>query len=154
MEGGGKAMFLFLTRMETVWDRLPQGLNRNPFQKGKSQIREVIRPFAHLLFHSIEEVSLEQAKDLYQTLLLESRAKCRSVKLYFEGDIPEKELIHMGYIHSTFYRYPHPDFFVAAMPYGKTEWCLMLEKRNGGHVPVLAFDLAPYSPYQLNWEVG
>lgn len=67
---------------------------------------------------------------------------CRSIKLFLSGKVPD--LRERGFRkEGNCYIYQHEQIEIAALPYGKQEWCLMIEKRSGHGVPMHALDFIP-----------
>ncbi|MBO0588198.1 MULTISPECIES: hypothetical protein [unclassified Sporosarcina] len=94
------------------------------------------------------DVEFSEIKHLY-TQIKRNGFTCRSIKLFFAGSLPD--LSSYGYIREgEWYVYPHKQIEIAGIPYGKNEWCLLIEKRTGHGVPMHVLDFVPV--YQEDYQ--
>lgn len=68
---------------------------------------------------------------------------CRSVKLFEIGSLPKME--KYGFTHNgMFYILPFQDISLLAIPYGRNEWCLQLDKRTGSGIDLQMLQTFPH----------
>ncbi|MEK4487982.1 hypothetical protein MHH81_20960 [Psychrobacillus sp. FSL H8-0484] len=135
-------------RLHTVW----RGSRTAIFKEDIPGLRVQTTPHWTIITGELE-VSYDQIKTVY-TKIKRQGFSCRSMKLFFVGPLPDLSLL--GYSkEEQWYVYPHRSISIAAVPYGKQEWCLQIDKRNGHGVPMHILDHVPiYHPeHQINlWE--
>lgn len=99
------------------------------------------------------DMRVSDLKHLY-TQIKRKGFTCVSIKLFFDGPLPN--LSSQGYIREgDWYVYPDEQIDIAGIPYGKKEWCLLIEKRSGHGVPMHIFDHIPiyHEDYQTSlWK--
>lgn len=104
-------------------------------------------PYGRLLVCE-SDIEVTGLKHLY-TQIKRKDFTCRSIKLFFSGLLPN--LTNQGYDREgDWYVFPHKQIDIAAIPYGKDEWCLLIEKRTGHGVPMHVLDHVPI--YHENYQ--
>ena len=123
--------------------------------KGTSTIRLHSGVYGTILTVITESLQLHDVATRFSELKrATNNCRCRSLKVFISGTIPDltdKGLIQNGL---TWYS-PHMEIAIGAVPYGKYEWCFLIEKRSGSGVPFQALQYIPLADYQLcieEWE--
>jgi len=144
-----------LNRMLTIWDVGTRTVDVETVLKGvgKSSIRLREGVYGTLLTVVTERLQLHEVPIRFNELKRATQnSMCRSLKVFLAGSVPdlsEKGLVQDG---STWYL-PHKDIGIGAVPYGKDEWCFLIEKRKGSGVTDRALQYLPQLEYQLKLEV-
>jgi hypothetical protein len=135
-------------RMFSVWECAAKSSHN--FEHLEDQVRVVDSNFSNIYMVHSNHIRLDDVKSKY-TALKRMGLRCRSIKFFFNGAIPdltEKGLIHKGIT----WHYPHDQIGIGAVPYGENEWCFMIEKRNGAGVPLHALNFVPRIEHQIEWR--
>lgn len=138
-----------IVKMMSVWDS-----DHIPILEDLKDNFRVVSGVYGNLTTVLSELPLDGIKTKY-TQIKRRGLRCRSVKLFFDGDsipdLSEKGLKKYG----VTWRLEHPKKInIAAVPYGKSQWCFMIEKRTGQGVPLHALDFVPKLDHQLEWRVA
>ncbi|EWG09350.1 hypothetical protein [Cytobacillus firmus] len=145
-----------LLRMMTVWDSAASDLDTNSVVTGKgvSSVRVSEGAFGRIITVLTTQLTLDEVSSQFVQIKRAGCIRCRSLKLFFNGKIPEKLLLEKG-LHKKgpLWKLPHNEISILAVPFGANEWCFMIEKRTGHGVPTHALSYLPYYDYQLQLEV-
>ena len=137
-------------KMQSVWQVSKTAIFKEELIPGLLRINE--SPHFKLVVCE-QSITNKEVKDVYVRIKRKG-FNCRSIKIFVEGKLPD--LTPYGFIkEQEWYVYPHDGIDIAAVPYGKNEWCYLIEKRNGHGVPLQVFDVLPLfpSPSQISlWE--
>lgn len=137
-------------RIQTVWQVSKTAIFKEESIPGLLRINE--SPHFNLIVCE-QPISLTELKDVYVRIKRKG-FKCRSIKIFVEGKLPDLTPFHFQK-EQQWYVYPHERIDICALPYGKSEWCYLIEKRNGHGVPLQVFDVLPlfHSDTQISfWE--
>lgn len=143
-----------LLRLLTIWDigEKEVDLKRITNGKGTSTIRLHTGVYGTILTVITESLQLHDVATRFSELKrATNNSRCRSLKVFISGSIPDlsdKGMIQNG---PTWYS-PHKEIAIGAVPYGKYEWCFLIEKRSGRGVPIQALQYIPLADYQLRME--
>jgi len=136
-------------RMQTVWRVSKTAIFKDDIP---GFLRERESPMSRIVTCEME-MPMSHIKHGYH-LIKRRGFTCLSIKLFFEGKLPD--LLPYGFVkEGSYYVYPVKQLDVSAIPYGKNEWCYLIEKRSGHGVPMHAFDELPFiqEEYQQKlWE--
>lgn len=128
-------------RIHMVWHTQRKSLDMSSINNGSIRISEG----HHLtLIHYVGEChDLNNVRDLFIQFQSKGLLVCRSIKLFEAGALPRME--EYGFTHNgTFYTNHMHDLAFLAVPYGKDEWCLQLDKRTGSGIHLRMLQLFPY----------
>lgn len=124
-------------RMQSVWRSTKTALFKEN-EPGFLRVQES----AHWRLITYEMDVLPSELKTVFTQIKRKGYTCRSIKLFFEGTLPD--LTSFGYqSEDCWYVFPHLQIDISAVPYGKHEWCLLIEKRTGHGVPMHVLDHIP-----------
>lgn len=95
-----------------------------------------------LYYFEGECVDMDEVRKIF-SFFQRNNLFCRSIKLFESGSIPKME--RYGFLHNgMFYNLPLQDFSLLAIPYGKDEWCLQLDKRTGSGINIQVLQAFPH----------
>lgn len=143
-----------MLRLITIWDIGEKKLDMEAIKKGKgsSTLRLHAGVYGSILTVITEGVYLHNVPTRFSELKRATdNCRCRSLKVFLSGSVPdlsEKGMLQQG---TTWYK-PHKSIAIGAVPYGKDEWCFLIEKRSGNGVPFHALQSIPLIDYQLRME--
>lgn len=137
-------------KMQSVWQVSKTAIFKEEMIPGLLRINE--SPHFNLVVCE-QSIAITEIKDVYVRIKRKGFI-CRSIKIFSEGKLPN--LSSYDFVkEQQWYVYPHEEIDIAAVPYGKNEWCYLIEKRNGQGIPLQVFDVLPLfpSPAQISlWE--
>lgn len=145
-----------LLRMLTIWDQAAKGFDSNQLKNGKgvSTVRERKGVYGDLITVITEQLTIDDVNTRFVEIKRMGNLRCRSLKLFFHGKIPGELLSEKGLKQKgPIWALPHNRINMCAVPYGKDEWCFLIEKRTGHGVPLYATSFIPYVEHQLQLEV-
>ncbi|MED3554099.1 hypothetical protein [Cytobacillus praedii] len=145
-----------LLRMLTIWDQAAKDFDINLLITGKgvSTVRETHGGFGNIITVNTHNLSIDEVNTRFVEIKRAGNLRCRSLKLFFVGKIPNDILMEKGLKQKgPTFMLPHDGINICAVPFGSHEWCFMIEKRTGHGVPLRALSFIPFMDHQLKLEV-
>lgn len=125
-------------KIQTVWQVSKTVLFKENAIPGFSRITDTLR---YKLVMCEQDILATELKDIY-VRIKRNGFNCRSIKIFEDGELPD--LSAFGFIkEQQWYVYPHERIDIAAVPFGKKQWCYLIEKRSGHGIPIQVFDVLP-----------
>ncbi|WP_231734936.1 hypothetical protein [Bacillus sp. FJAT-29937] len=142
--------------MLTIWDQAAKSFDITLLKTGKgvSTARESRGGFGNIITVITQHLSIDDVQTRFVEIKRAGNLRCRSLKLFFDGKIPESVLLEKGLKQKgPTFQLPHEGIYMCAVPFGPNEWCFMIEKRTGHGVPLRALSFIPLMDHQLQLEV-
>lgn len=141
--------------MMTVWKSAAKEIDTEIITTiaGNPSIRERKGVYGDLITIIFENLTIDTVQTKFiqikRTGLLQ---QCRSLKLFFKGQVPDLSHRNMKQKGPIWYL-EEESVSICAVPFGPNEWCFMIEKRSGHGIPVHALSFIPLMEHQLKLEV-
>jgi hypothetical protein len=159
-------MFMQLVRFETAWDYVMdfRYVDQALLQEDMAKAFVHQNRFDHsLALSSFIGVKLEDIPWKYQQLKSMLKARCKSMKFYFQSEdqkvLPQIDLEALGFNKQSpqIWVHDHPDYSVSAIAitsFKECEWILQVGKRKGRGLPDHAADFAMLFDRQMKLDLN